>query len=144
MCRQATARLACTPRSVRTARAIAAAHLDAWGATTADVAHGRVADALLVVSELVANATRFCTDELELHVVAHGDRIEIAVTDDDPRPAVRKQPDPLVPGGRGLALVEALADQWGQRQQGGRKVVWARLSVPPGSALARGCWQLGG
>ncbi|MBV9659857.1 MAG: ATP-binding protein [Acidimicrobiales bacterium] len=127
------------PDSVRIARSITTAHLEAWGATIADVAHGQVADAVLIVSELVANAVRHCTHELEVSLVCHRDRIEIAVTDDNPEPAVLKQPHPLVPGGRGLLLVDALAQQWGQQQVYGRKTVWARLSIPPGSALARNC-----
>lgn len=144
MCYDATARLACTPASVRTARAFVAARLEAWGVTPTDVAHSRVADAVLIVSELVSNAVRFCTQELELHLTTHRDRIEIAVVDDNPQPAVLKQPDPLTPGGRGLLLVDVLAEQWGQRQRTGHKTVWARLDVPPGSALADNCLQAGG
>lgn len=104
-----------------------------------DAAYSRVADAVLITSELVANAAKFCTHELDLLLVAHRDRIEIAVTDDNPEPAVLKRPGPLIPGGRGLLLVSALAEHWGQQQEQGRKTVWARLSVPPGSALARNC-----
>lgn len=139
MCQRITARLACTPRSVRTARSFVADHLDGWGATTTDAAHGRIAGAVLVVSELVANAVKFCTHEVELLLVAHRDRIEIAVTDDSPEPAVLKRPDPHLPGGRGLLLVDAVAEQWGQQRRRGRKTVWARLSIPPGSALAHNC-----
>lgn len=32
-------------------------------------------------------------------------------------------------GGRGLLLVEAVADEWGVRPAGGGKVVWARFAV---------------
>lgn len=142
MCHDATARLACTPRSVHTARAFVAARLEAWGATTTDVAYGRVADAVLIVSELVSNAVKFRADHLELHLTAHRNRIEIAVIDDNPEPAVLKRPDPLTPGGRGLLLVDLLAEQWGQQQHAGHKTVWARLRVPPGSAIADNCSEV--
>lgn len=141
MCHDATARMASTPRSVHAARTFVAAHLDEWGAVPTDIAYERVADAVLVASELVSNAVKFCRDRLELHVVTHADRIEIAVTDGSPRPAELKASDPLTPGGRGLLLVDALADRWGQRHHGGGKTVWATLGVPSGSALAEHCTQ---
>ncbi|HLI01219.1 MAG TPA: ATP-binding protein [Acidimicrobiales bacterium] len=139
MCHDAAVRLACTPRSVRAARTFVMDRLRGWGVAPTDVAHGRVADAVLVVSELVGNAVKNCSQEVELRLVTHGDHIEVAVTDDNPEPAELKQPDPLTPGGRGLVLVDAIAEQWGQRRQAGHKTVWARLRVPPGSALATDC-----
>lgn len=141
MCLHTTVRLPCMPRSVRTARSRVGDHLEEWGATSSDVAESRAVDAVLVVSELVANAVKFGTGEFELRFDVHRRRIEIAVTDDSPQPAVLTWPDVLTSGARGLVLVDALAEEWGQQQQGGYKTVWAHLSVPPGSALADGCFQ---
>jgi len=71
--------------------------------------------------------------------VTHHDRVEVAVTDDHPRAARSQNPDPDTPTGRGLLLVDALAEQWGQEPNDGGKTVWARLAVPQGTALGRGC-----
>ncbi len=139
MCHHTIERLPCQPASVRAARTFVAATLDAWGATTDDIAYHRVADAVLVASELISNAVKFCANEVVLQVSAHRDRIEIDVTDDNPRPAQLQRPDPLTPGGRGLLIVRAIADQWGQHQHEDDKTVWAHLRLPPGSALGRDC-----
>lgn len=144
MCFETTEQLPCEVTSVRAARSLVAASLDAWGTTAADVAYSRVADAVLVASELMANAVKFCTGEIELKVGAHRDRIEIYVTDDSRQPVRYEDPDQLSTGGRGLLIVDALAEQWGQRQRGDHKTVWAHISIPPGSALAQGCRLLDG
>lgn len=142
MCHELRARLPCANTSVRTARSCVAAKLAEWGATTSDVAQDRVSDVVLVVSELVGNAARFCAGELELCLETRRDRIEVAVTDDSLEPAVLQQRDPLAPDGRGLFLVDALSERWGQRLHDGNKTVWATLSLPAGSALAEGCTLL--
>jgi anti-sigma regulatory factor (Ser/Thr protein kinase) len=142
MCQHATVRLPCSLSSVRAARLFVADQLDLWGATTHDVAHDQVVDAVLVVSELVANAVKFSAREVELRLDVHRDHIQIAVTDDNVQRAERQQPDRQTPGGRGLVLVDALTDEWGQQWQGDNKTVWAQLPLPPGSALGRGCHLL--
>jgi anti-sigma regulatory factor (Ser/Thr protein kinase) len=139
MCQLATARLPCTSTSVRSARAFVTTQLSEWGVTASDVAHGRLADTLLVTSELVTNAVKFCTDDVELRLVAHRQYIEIAVSDNNPKLAHVEHPGPLMPGGRGLRLVDAVAERWGQQGRSGGKTVWAHLFLPAGSALARGC-----
>ena len=53
------------------------------------------------------------------------------MSDDNPRPARLQHPEPSTPAGRGLLLVEALAEQWGQRRPNHGKTVWARLALPP-------------
>ncbi len=58
-------------------------------------------------------------------------RIRIEVTDarGDRRPALR-EPDTGAESGRGLLLVEALADRWGVTDgPHPRKIVWAELSL---------------
>jgi anti-sigma regulatory factor (Ser/Thr protein kinase) len=142
MCFETTERLPCELTSVRAARSLVADSLHAWGTTTADVAYRRVADAVLVASELIANAVKFCMGEIELKVSAHRDRIEIDVTDDSRRSARRQDPHLLSSGGRGLIIVDAVAERWGQRQHGDSKTVWAHIRIPPGSALAHGCTLL--
>ncbi len=145
MCHRAVARLACSPTSARAARAFVTDQLLAWGVTDEDIAHDRVADVVLVTSELAGNAMKVCTgEEFQVSLVAHRDHIEVAVTDDDPHSARMQDPGPEAPSGRGLVLVDALAERWGQYQRGETKTVWARLAVPAGTALARDCTLSGG
>ncbi|AKH86742.1 hypothetical protein AA958_13595 [Streptomyces sp. CNQ-509] len=93
--------------------------------------------AVLLLSELVTNAvchgrvppgrqigTRFTLDAGCL-------RIEVADANDDlPHPRIAGEDDE---SGRGLALVDALADDWGtyRRANGIGKCVWVRLRLPP-------------
>ena len=139
MCQRAEERLPCAPLSVSASRAFVTNQLAAWGVTAQDNAHGRVADITLVASELAGNATKFCSQEIEISLVAHRDNVQVAVTDDNPQPARLQQPDPNTPGGRGLLLIDALAERWGQHRHDNGKTVWARLALPPGSALGHGC-----
>jgi anti-sigma regulatory factor (Ser/Thr protein kinase) len=139
MCHQASTRLAGTPLSVSASRTFVTNQLAAWGVTPHDNAHDRVADITLVTSELAANATKFGSQDIEISLVAHGDHVEISVTDDNPQPARLQQPGPDAPGGRGLLLVDALAERWGQRHQDNGKTVWAHLALPTGSILGHGC-----
>ena len=89
-----------------------------------------LADAQLVVSELVTNAIRHAHGEIELCAAALGRVLHIEVTDETP------DCDPVtIPqashgsGGRGLRLVDAVALAWGCRVGPDRKVVWADLAL---------------
>ena len=42
-----------------------------------------------------------------------------------------RDPDPTVPGGRGLQLVDAIATSWGASNEGEVLTVWATLPNPP-------------
>jgi two-component sensor histidine kinase len=116
--------------------------LGEWGITPDDVAYPQLHSVALVATELVTNAVKFCTGKIRVHLTAHHDHIEIAVTDDNPQLAEIKSSDPLSTGGRGLQLVQSMAEKWGQRRDDGEKTVWARLTIPPGSSVAHGCAQL--
>lgn len=114
--------------------------------------------AALGVTELLSNVHRHaqpdktCTVEIELRL----GRLTVSVYDSDPRlpmlrdsgaaeaaegsgatrPAGVPPLDALETSGRGLALVEALSEAWGARQQDGcaGKVVWFSLRAAPGPA----------
>lgn len=140
MCRVVERRLACRVASARQARQIVSAALQEWGAIPGDPASRRCDDAVLVATELVANAVKVCESELTLRVEAHRAWIEIAVEDDDPRPAVQLEVGPAAAGGRGIAIVAALSSEWGQTPfDGSHKVVWSRLNFSGESALGAGC-----
>ncbi|MFE5077581.1 ATP-binding protein [Streptomyces halstedii] len=89
-------------------RASTAAFLRRFGLT------GPVASSVvLVVSELVTNAIKHGYGEVELEIRVVSGTISVSVTDENPAPAVLKQPGPDDTSGRGMALVEAYSDRWG-------------------------------
>ncbi|GGS47188.1 ATP-binding protein [Streptomyces violaceus] len=110
-------RLSATPRGARLARRLAAAQLHDWG-----IPHGTDAsDAVaLIVAELAANAVthgRVPGRDFELRLirVTGGVRIEVSDTRAEltlPGSSGVRAPKPLDEHGRGLLLVDALADRW--------------------------------
>ncbi|MCR6490559.1 ATP-binding protein [Amycolatopsis sp. OK19-0408] len=85
-------------------------------------------DAQMVVTELVDNAMQHTAADPWLRLELRQGRLTIAVSDDDPRPAVlRERLDALEPG-LGLRLVAEIAKVWGcSPAWSGGKVVWAVL-----------------
>ncbi|WP_073913126.1 ATP-binding protein [Streptomyces sp. CB00455] len=120
------ARLAATPRGARQARHLAVEKIAAWGLPTEGPA--------LIVAELAANAVthgRVPGRGFRIGVVLSGGvlRIEVADTRGDRVPGSRDAAEEAE-GGRGLVLVEAIADRWGVvRGPAPCKTVWAELDV---------------
>jgi anti-sigma regulatory factor (Ser/Thr protein kinase) len=90
-------------------------------------------DAELMTSELVTNAVRHATTLFTVVFVERNAAIVVGVVgdagDDEPaslHPAV--PPDALAESGRGLFVVDQLADEWGTSMQGAGTAVWFRLS----------------
>lgn len=87
-------------------------------------------DAVLLVSELVTNAVchGLVLDhefEVAVTVLADGDCF-IEVSDESPSSPELREAGPLEEGGRGLRLLDALAEAWGVWQRGRHgKTVWA-------------------
>lgn len=102
-------------------------HLAAWGHKEESAA---LHDAVLLVSELVTNAVchgRVLNREFEVvvTVLADGDCF-IEVSDESPTRPEPWEAGPLEESGRGLALLDALAEAWGVWQRGWHgKTVWA-------------------
>lgn len=116
------------PSRIGQVRRIVSAQLRYWHL---DPLIDRVA---LGLTELLANVhqhagpDKHCTVEM----VFLWDRLTVSVRDHDPHlPNLRSQ-DTLATSGRGLALVAALSDSWGIREQsdGSGKVVWFTLPAP--------------
>ena len=113
--------------SVPAARRVVAELLTAWAAP-----HDRD-DAALLVSELVANVVDHVGGEaaFTVEVALSGDWLRISVADGSAiRPVVR-QLEGSAPRGRGMRLVEQIADRWGVEEHEGGKRVWLELA-PPG------------
>jgi anti-sigma regulatory factor (Ser/Thr protein kinase) len=90
-----------------------------------------LADALVLVSELVTNAINYGRPAITLRMRSKPPSIGISVADsgsDLPRLA-RGLPDPTVTSGRGLLIVAALANNWGVTRHDPLpgKTVWFEL-----------------
>ncbi|MEV5341312.1 ATP-binding protein [Streptomyces sp. NPDC052676] len=88
-------------------------HLESLGWTRR---HPRtVDDVLLTVSELVTNAHIHAHSTARLVMAWDGQCLHITVHDDDAALPTRREPSQDRPGGRGMFLVDALADEWEAR-----------------------------
>ncbi|MFC8453694.1 ATP-binding protein [Kitasatospora sp. NPDC057223] len=92
-------------------------------------------DLLTVASELLANAATHNqpgTIDAMLRLSPPGDRLRVEVADAGsgrPRPQARFGDDQEVTG-RGLLMVDALADRWGTTKTVTGKTVWAEYVLP--------------
>ncbi|MFB9678073.1 ATP-binding protein [Streptosporangium vulgare] len=127
------------PATVGEARRMTRDTFTGWGLPS-----GFVDDAVLVVGELVANATVYGEEPIRLSPWGMAQGVCVRVTDHGsgwPRPLDLGQD---ASHGRGLAIVEAPADRWGVvpvKAGGGGKTVWAAWEVPC-SGAAVGCADL--
>jgi DNA-binding NarL/FixJ family response regulator len=110
--------------SVRRARSFVRDRLEEWGVVAV------LDDAMLVVSELAANALTHASSAYRLRLSATHQVLRIEVDDDG---AGSPEPQPLTEteeSGRGLHLVGALAASWGMEPaSSGGKRVWAELAL---------------
>ncbi|WP_328562524.1 ATP-binding protein [Streptomyces coelicoflavus] len=118
--------LSSTPRGARLARLLAVDTLRSWGLPHERASH--------VVAELAANAATHGrlpgrSFRLTLYVIGATLRVEVTDTRGDRLPAPQV-PNAEGESGRGLLLVEALADRWGVTEERfPRKTVWAELGL---------------
>lgn len=89
--------------------------------------------AALLTTELVSNAIRHTGDELTLSVKLELGMLRVGVSDTSHRRPQLVQAGTRDTSGRGLHLVEALADRWGVDPDGRGlgKTVWFELAAPP-------------
>jgi anti-sigma regulatory factor (Ser/Thr protein kinase) len=114
--------------SVSVARRLVRELLALWG-----VPHDR-GDAELLVTELVANVVDHVRGEVDLtlELSLAGTRLRIAVVDGSSiRPVVQELSHER-PRGRGMRLVEEIADRWGAEDHGDGKRVWFDMHPDPG------------
>jgi anti-sigma regulatory factor (Ser/Thr protein kinase) len=124
--RNFTVLLSPTPRGARLARLLATEQLRSWGLP--------LHPAEQIVAELAANAATHGRVpgrdfRLSLYVIADTLRIDVTDTRGDRLPELGS-PAPDSSSGRGLLLVEALADRWGVAPEPyPRKTVWAEVKT---------------
>ncbi|MEV7025135.1 ATP-binding protein [Kitasatospora sp. NPDC093558] len=140
--RSHTSVLTATPKGAAIGRRIARRQLTAWqlNLTATEPYYA----ALLIIGELAANAIthgRVPGRGYELHLsltttVRRGTTLRIEVSDcrGDRMPVLPARLLPNSQSGRGLTLVDALADRWGTipRHPNG-KTIWAELDLPAGT-----------
>jgi anti-sigma regulatory factor (Ser/Thr protein kinase) len=130
------------PEEVAALRRIMRLHLGVWGL------HEVTEVAQLCVSELVSNIIKHVGvgTPATLGVSMNGTRLRIELHDPD----TRARPTLVEVGsdceaGRGMAIVDAIADRWGVLLRTDRKVTWCELTTGPntsnshvdGAAVAR-------
>ncbi len=98
------------------------------GTGPSSTSSGGAPTAELLVSELVTNAVCHARTGVELTVTVDDHRLCVEVHDEGGEPEVA-HPAPTTTGGRGLMIVERLAEQWGWAETGGDKTVWFELPV---------------
>lgn len=93
----------------------------------------RVADvAELLASEVVTNAVRHAvTASVRVLVAVRRGQLMVSVADQDSNLPTMRWGDLDGLGGRGLHLLDSLADSWGVVELPDGKAVWFTLSVPP-------------
>jgi anti-sigma regulatory factor (Ser/Thr protein kinase) len=90
-----------------------------------------VADAArLLISELVINAVLHAGTESELVLRCRPGHLRVEVSDGSSAVPVRRPYSPSSPTGRGMLILEDLADSWGIDLGDGSKTVWFELTVP--------------
>lgn len=116
------------PDAPSVARAFVERTCAAWGIP-------RVAKlAALVASELITNAVVHARTSSTLVLRLAASTLHVSVRDGDPRPMYR--PATGTTGahdgdhGRGLLILDAMADAWGSHPTADGKIVWATISVP--------------
>ena len=127
--------LPCVPSSVAVARGRISAELHGAGLFA-----GYVADAALVLSELLSNAILHARPLPDARIraawVLSPAWLEVLVSDGGSatRPQVPR-PSLSAPGGRGLSIVEHLCSSWGVRADAAGTTVWAVLPAVRGDRV---------
>lgn len=124
---EAALELAPEPQSAGAARRFVRDQLRAWrvGADEDDIA--------LMVSELVTNVGLHARTEALVRVALRDRCLRVEVSDHSPEPIEVRPHAPGAETGRGLRIVEALAEDWGVQARDGGKTVWFEVPVHEGS-----------
>jgi anti-sigma regulatory factor (Ser/Thr protein kinase) len=116
-----TRQFSCRPESVTAARHFVRNVLCARE-------RGAIEAAELMTSELATNAVRHARSAFELTVRTTSEEIRVEVRDMGEGQPTPGSPSPGERSGRGLRIVQAMADSWGTASTSGGKLVWFTLT----------------
>jgi serine/threonine-protein kinase RsbW len=111
------------PASVRAARVFTAGVLGDDG-----VESSVIELAVLLVSELVTNATVHAPSRIRVTVYVDSHWVRVEVEDQGPGQPVLRASTPSQLKGRGLAVVDRLSTDWGTDRHKGHKTVWFEIA----------------
>ncbi|WP_338675025.1 ATP-binding protein [Streptomyces sp. SCSIO 30461] len=100
------------------ARTLVAAQFDEWALRDVD------STAELLVSELVTNAVRHTRGPLRLNLLVHDGRLRCEVEDTSSVSPMCAPADDEAEGGRGMVILDVLADVWGSCRTPTGKTTW--------------------
>jgi anti-sigma regulatory factor (Ser/Thr protein kinase) len=112
------------PDSTPAARAFLSRLLDGWG-----LPEEVIDDASLLATELLSNAVRHGAGTVTLRVEVEDGVVQVSVHDDAAGLPAVQETDQSSVGGRGLFIVQCVADQWGTDVGDPGKTVWFRLKA---------------
>jgi len=84
----------------------------------------------LLTAEVVTNGLLHAGTRLTLSVRRQGAGVQVEVQDGSPVPPHRQHFSRTATTGRGIGLLDDLADEWGWRAEDGGKTVWFRVLRP--------------
>jgi anti-sigma regulatory factor (Ser/Thr protein kinase) len=123
MCPNATGRFEGDSGSPAKARALVRQVLAAWDCDDLDDV------ASLLTTEVVANAVRYAADQIALRVSLDDEVVRVEVRDSNPHLPKGRRVARGATSGRGLLVVESLAQRWGAQREETGKVVWFELAT---------------
>ncbi|WP_405931578.1 ATP-binding protein [Streptomyces sp. NBC_00827] len=85
----------------------------------------------LLASEVIANAVLYSAAPCDVAVTRTDERLRVEVTDTDPSLPSAVEAGPNDESGRGLLLVDALADAWGMQPEPPGKTTWFEITPEP-------------
>lgn len=115
--------VAAEPRSASVVRRFLRDTLTNWDAS----AYSDAAE--LVLTELVTNAVLHAKTDIVVRVDLGRGGLRLEVMDRSPRQPIARHYSSEATTGRGLALVDAVAERWGVQPDGDGKMVWAELAA---------------
>lgn len=96
-------------------------------------------EALLLASELVTNVVLHARTDFVVRMAVTEDALRVAVVDENTRLPTRVAAPVDATSGRGLSIVDAVAQRWGVEAHAGGKTVWFELPCRSGESAVSSC-----
>jgi anti-sigma regulatory factor (Ser/Thr protein kinase) len=86
---------------------------------------------VLLVSELATNSVRHASSAFHIEIDHHADHVRVQLSDTGDGEPTLQSPTNDRPSGRGLLIVDNLADEWGVELRDVGKAVWFVVRLAP-------------